>query len=125
MNPIEIKQLESGTLNSGCLAASLPEKEGVPTQLKEGVEWSGKESDPPIVVRDGRTDHMAKGRAERQSKQRTHVGRRMLPVSVSSYLLALGSRFDILYLNWRPFARFSEEPCAGIPHAGICEGGAR
>ena len=32
-----------------------------------------RESDPPIVVRDGRTDHMAKGRAEGQRGQSTHA----------------------------------------------------
>ena len=125
MNLIENKQLESGTLNSGDLAAILPKRQATYNQLEEDAGGSRKESDSPIVVRDGWADHMAKGWAERQSKQRTHVGRRMLLISVSSYLLALGSRFDTLYLNWRPFARFSEEPCAGIPHAGICEGGAR
>ena len=125
MNLIENKQLESGTLNSGDLAAILPKRQATYNQLEEDAGGSRKESDSPIVVRDGRTDHTAKGWAERYRKQRTHGGEGLFPATVSSYLLALGSRFDTLYLNWRPFARFSEEPCAGIPHAGICEGGAR
>jgi len=125
MNPIESNILESGTLNSGGLAALLPKRQAVCNQLNGDAKGCGKESDSPIVVRDGRTDHVAKGWAERYRKQRTHGGRRMLPIPVSSYLLALGFRFDTLCLNRCPCARLSEEPCAGNPHAGICEGGAR
>lgn len=88
------------------------------------MDGSGKESDPPIVVRDGRADYTAKEWAERYRKQRTHGGRGMLLRTVSSYLVALGCRFDRLYLNRRPYARLSEDPCAGKPHAGICEGDA-
>ena len=45
---------------------------------------------------------------------------------VSRSLLALGSMSLKLCLNeTSTSARFSEEPGAGVPHAGICEGGAR
>ena len=48
------------------------------------------ESDSSIVVGDGRADHMAKGRAEKQSQQSTHAGARKAPrQSVSRSLLAL------------------------------------
>ena len=85
----------------------------------------GKESDPSIVVRDGRTDHKAKGWAERQSEQSTHHGKRMLPIPVSRTLLALAADVWFNESDTMPIARLSEEPCAGKPHAGICEGGAR
>ena len=71
-------------------------------------------SDPFIVLRDGRTDHMGKGRAEQSTEQSTHAkGRNVPKKSVSSTLLELTLR------------DCSEEPCAGKPHAGICEGAAR
>src|SRR5215212_886534 len=40
-------------------------------QPNEGVAGRVRASDPPIVVGDGNADHMAKGRAEEQSRQRT------------------------------------------------------
>jgi hypothetical protein len=92
-------------------------------QLKEGAVGSGEESDPPIVVRDGRPDHMAKGWAERQREQSTHRGRGLLPITVSRTLLALAAGIWFVESDARPNARHSEEPCAGKPHAGICEGG--
>ena len=94
-------------------------------QLEEVASRCGKESDPPIVVRDGRADHMAKEWAERQREHSTHRGRRMLPVSVSSTLLAIVADIWFTRSDAKPSARLSEEPCAGKPHAGICEGGAR
>ena len=94
-------------------------------QLKVVGSGSGKESDPSVVVRDGRADHMAKGWAERQREQSTHRGRRLLPSAVSRTLLALATKFWLIGSGTESSARLSEEPCAGKPHAGICEGGAR
>ena len=99
--------------------------QAVCSQLEVDTGGCGKESDPPIVVRDGRTDHKAKGWAERQRKHSTHRGRGLLPSSVSSTLLAIVAEHWFNELDAEPSARFSEEPCAGKPHAGICEGGAR
>jgi hypothetical protein len=82
-----------------------------------------EESDSFIVVRDGKTDHMAKGWAERQSKQRTDPGKGLFPVRVSSSLLALGTGIVSTGYDAGPIARLSEEPYAGKPHVGICEGG--
>jgi len=49
-----------------------------------------RESDPPIVVRDGSADHKAKGRAEEQRRHSTHAGAwKASPQSVSRSLLAL------------------------------------
>jgi len=57
------------------------------------AEVRSRESDPPIVVRDGRTDHTAKGRAERQSGQSTHARERNTPKeSVSRTLSALKAK---------------------------------
>ena len=99
--------------------------EDMANQLKGDRRDGAEESDPPIVVRDGRADHMAKGWAERQREHSTHLGRRLLPVEVSSTLLAIvaGHCFD--EADAKPSARLSEEPGAGKPHAGICEGGTR
>ena len=117
------------------LLPSLPFGQAVCIQLEEVAVGSGKESDPLIVVRDGRADHtpsqsfgsagMAKGWAERQSEHSTHCGTRALPIPVSSTLLALAAKVRFSEPDAKPSARLSEEPCAGKPHAGICEGGAR
>ncbi len=64
------------------------------------------QSDPPIVVRDGRADHTAKGRTEWPTEQSQHAKGRTVPTkSVSSTLLELrekaerepGYRFRSLY----------------------------
>ena len=62
-------------------------------QLKEDRAEEVEESDPSIVVRDGRTDHMAKGWAERQRSQSTHARGKNVPKrSVSSTLTALNQK---------------------------------
>ena len=65
-------------------------------QRQEGVAIGGQESDPPIVVRDGSTGHMAKERAERQRGQSTHARDTItpdhgvkLPACKGDWLLAL------------------------------------
>ena len=68
----------------------LGNQQGTDDQLTEGVSVRGEESDPPIVVRDGRTDHTAKGRAVGQSGHCTHARGTNAPTqSVSSALSAL------------------------------------
>ena len=91
------------------------------------------QSDPLIVVGDGRADHMAKGRAEEQRVQSTHARRGKLRLGVSNSLRAIRAVGKDLpsaeqsltsgsnYCRYR-CARSFEEPGAGIPHAGICEG---
>ena len=126
---IDDRPEEGGTLNSGG-PESAPDDAGrhpkaSRDQPQEDAVWTLRESDPPIVVRDGRTDHMAKGRAGRQSKHSTHHGRRLLPITVSSTLLAMAVENWFNELVTLPSARLPEEPCAGKSHAGICEGGTR
>ena len=88
---------EGGALNSGRLIA--PSAGGIHLQRsndiqpQEGVARSHQESDLPIVVRDGNTDHMAKGQAGKQRGQSTHARDRNTPArSVSSTLSALGTK---------------------------------
>lgn len=62
-------------------------------QRKEGADVDFRESDLPMVVRDGKAVHKAKGRAEGQSGQSTHARERNTPKrSVSSTLSALGAK---------------------------------
>lgn len=67
---------------------------GVIDQLKEGSDGE-EESDSSIVVRDGRTDHMAKGWAGRHRSQSTHARGKNVPTqSVSRTLTALNQKAD-------------------------------
>ncbi len=88
---------EGGALNSGRLIA--PSVEEIYLQRPndfqpiEGVAKSHQESDLPIVVRDGNTDHTAKDQAGMQRGQSTHArGRNNLNESVSRTLSALGTK---------------------------------
>ena len=122
------------------------DREDMTNQLKGDRRDGAEESDPPIVVRDGRAVHMAKEWAGKQRKHSTHLGRRLLPLQVSRTLLAIGDWLCFIEADAKPSARFSEEPGAGAeakrrqtderspergerseskPHAGICEGGTR
>ena len=59
-------------------------------QRNEGVVRGGRESDPPMVVRDGNTGRTATGRADGQRGQSTHARERNSPgSSVSRTLSAL------------------------------------
>lgn len=90
---------EDGTLNSGSPASTPLETIWLQRindfQRNEGVAKEVRDSDPPIVVRDGSADHMAKGRAERQSRQSTHARERNTPdQSVSRSLSALRAKAE-------------------------------
>jgi RNA-directed DNA polymerase len=88
---------EGGTLNSGGPACMPQETIWLQRisdfQRSEGIVQASRESDPPIVVRDGKADHMAKGRADGQRGQSTHAGgTNTLPTSVSRSLSALSEK---------------------------------
>lgn len=90
---------EGGTLNSGRRMA--PDVGEIYLQRPndfqpiEGVAKSHQESDLPIVVRDGNTDHTAKDQAGMQRGQSTHArGRTILNESVSRTLSALGTKAE-------------------------------
>ena len=88
---------EGGTLNSGRLTAPVVEEIYLqrPNDIQpiEGVAKSHQESDLPIIVRDGNTDHTAKEQAGMQRGQSTHArGRNTLDESVSRTLSALGTK---------------------------------
>jgi RNA-directed DNA polymerase len=90
---------EGGTLNSGRLRASANEEIyfGWPNDYQpiEGVAKSSQDSDLPIVVRDGNTDHTAKDQAGMQSGQSTQArGRNTLIESLSRTLTALGTKAE-------------------------------
>jgi RNA-directed DNA polymerase len=78
--------------SSGVSLLGLTKNEGDHYRLREGVIGE-EESDPLIVVRDGKTDHMAKEGAGRQSSHSTHARERKVPTkSVSSSLTALNQK---------------------------------
>ena len=118
-----------GTLNSGGPESAPAEAARRPMaigdQPQEDVTWTFRESDPPIVVRDGNAGHKAKEWAGKQRKHSPHYGIRILPNTVSRFLLAKGSGCWHSVSVPVPRARFPEEPGAVVPHAGICEGGHR
>ena len=118
-----------GTLNSGgpesvpAEAARRPKARG--DQPQGDAIWTFRESDSPIVVRDGNTGHTAKGRAGRQREQSTNLRTRLLLANGFKLPACIGFGFRHPVLESVPFARFPEEPGAVIPHAGIREGGRR
>jgi RNA-directed DNA polymerase len=62
-------------------------------QLTEGAVEGVEESDPPIVVRDGKTDHTAKEWTDKHRNQSTHARERNAPIqSMSSTLIALNRK---------------------------------
>ena len=100
---------EGGALNSGRLVPTPLEEIYLQRindfQPQEGIAKGAQESDPPIVVRDGRTDHTpsrcygaagtAKGRAGKQRGQSTHArGTNILDSGVSRTLSALGTKAE-------------------------------
>jgi hypothetical protein len=80
---------------------------------------AARESDHPIVLRDGRADHMGKGVTVIHRLQRQLTPDNVGPEHVEQTFLQALSTIAIA-------ARVSmtEEPGAGKPHAGICAGGA-
>jgi len=118
---------KGGTLNSGgpeCEPAAVERRPRADhVQRQEDVMWTFRESDPLIVVRDGKTGHRAKGRAGRQRKQSTHLRTRILLANGVKLPACIGNRPCHTVTELVPFARLPEEPGAVIPHAGICEGG--
>lgn len=96
---IDDRPEEGGTLNSGSPTSPLLETIWLQQindfQRNEEVAKEVRDSDSPIVVRDGNADHMAKGRAERQSGQSTHARERNTPKeSVSRTLSALRAKAE-------------------------------
>ena len=116
-----------GTLNSGgpesVPAEAVRRPRANDDQPQEDAIWTFRESDPPIVVRDGNTGHTTKGWAGRQRKQSTHLRTRILLVEGVKLPACIGNGFWHPVSQLVPFARLPEEPGAVIPHAGICEGG--
>ena len=90
---------EGGALNSGGLASTPIEEIYLQRindfQRQEGSAKEAQESDPPILVRDGNTDHTAKERAGMQRGQSTHARGTNTPENgVTSTLSALGTKAE-------------------------------
>jgi RNA-directed DNA polymerase len=84
--------LNSGPLPPTLIEANNPLQTSV-FQPQEGSAQGQQDSDPLIVVRDGRTDHKAKERAGEPSRQSTHAGSTNSSViRVYSTLSALGTK---------------------------------
>ena len=137
---VAVARMYGSCINLGGLSASF--LEGGSCQLTEGGPVGGQESDPSIVVRDGRAVHMAKDRAERITEHSTQAKALSAPCSRLPRTL-----FDLTICGscCKSLRVRSEEPCAGRseakmdfrrkprrgerseskPHAGICEGAAR
>jgi len=96
----QIRHLELGRPGN-CTCGVVRHPRAIRDQPIEDANWSSRESDPPIVVRDGNAGHTsspgnagaakAKEWAGRQRKQSTHCGTRRSRQAVSSSLLALGT----------------------------------
>ena len=103
-----------GTLKSGgpeCAPAEAvrrPKANG--DQPKGDVTWTFRESDPPIVVRDGNAGHKAKEWAGKQRKHSPHHGIRILPNTVSRFLLATGAGSGTLCRRWFQMRAFLRSP---------------
>ena len=93
MNSPEDVVFQASTLNSGGFVA-VPVENGrsspVTGQPTEDGDECEEESDLPILLRDGGSDHMGKGRAEKHSKQSTYRGNRWLPITGVKLLACVG-----------------------------------
>jgi hypothetical protein len=103
-----------GTLNSGgpeCVSNDaerrLTDDRDQPT---EDAIRTFRESDPPIVVRDGNAGHKAKEWAGRQRKHSTYTGTCRSRLSVSSSLLASGVDSGTECLGWFQLRVFLRSP---------------
>jgi RNA-directed DNA polymerase len=90
---------EDGTLNSGgpeFISEETIHLHGAASDRPSGgLGGKHRESDQPIVVRDGKADHMAKELAQRHRGHSTHAGERITPTtSVSRTLSALRAKAE-------------------------------
>ena len=103
-----------GTLNSGgpesvpAEAARRPMANVV--QPNGDVIWTFRESDPPIVVRDGNAGHKAKERAGSNASTGITSGHDYSRIMVSNSLLAMGIGSGTLCRNWFRVRAFLRSP---------------
>ena len=118
---VAVVRIQRGVINLGDLCVL--SKRGKLNQLTEVKLTNTQESDSSIVVRDGRADHMAKGWAEWITEQSTQAGE----LSVPHYMLVTHpvQPEDLQLLSCKLLRVHLEEPYAGVPHVGICEGAVR
>lgn len=96
MNPIEPENSNWAPRTRDVSTPSLRSSgRDIRDQLQEDTNEGVEKSDPPIVVRDGRTDRMAKGRAGSQRGHSTDTkGRNVPKQSISSTLTALNRKAE-------------------------------
>ena len=118
---VAVARMQRNVINLGGLC--VPSKRGKLNQLTEVKLKSTQESDSSIVVRDDRANHMAKGWAEWITEQSTQAEK----LSASHFkLVTLPVQIENLWqISCKLLRVQSEEPYAGKPHVGICEGAAR
>lgn len=88
---------------------------------RERPPTASRESDHPIVLRDGRADHMGKGVTVMRIRQRQPVRDIVgLDQHRTTFLAEISTGHAVSSAR----VSMAEEPGAGKPHAGICAGGA-
>jgi len=103
-----------GTLNSGdpgcdpSAAERWPEAIG--DQPQEDANRTYRESDPPIVVRDGNAGHRAKEWAGSNASTGTTTGHEYSRIMASNSLLALGAGSGTLCRRWFRVRAFLRSP---------------
>ena len=103
-----------GTLNSGG-PECVPAEVGRPPrancdQPQEDAIWTSRESDPPIVVRDGNAGHRAKEWAGSNASTGTTTGHEYSRIMASNSLLALGAGSGTLCRRWFRVRAFLRSP---------------
>ena len=120
------RSCKGGTLNSGGPESAPSEAARQPRddcdQRQEDAVMTLRESDPPIVVRDGNTGHRAKERAGKQRKHRYLHGTRILPIKVSNSLLAMGIGSGTMCQRWFRVRAFLRSPVQEIRTPGTARG---
>ena len=103
-----------GTLNSGGPESAPAEAARRPTangdQPQGDVTWTFRESDPPIVVRDGNAGHKAKERAGSNASTGITSGHDYSRIMVSNSLLAMGTGSGTLCQRWFRVRAFLRSP---------------
>jgi hypothetical protein len=115
-----------GTLNSGGPEgdplAAVRQPKAIGDRPIEDINRTVRESDPPIVVRDGNAGYKAKEWAGCNASIGITTGHDYSRLNGVKLPACNGDRTGHSVSASVPCARYPEEPGVVIPHAGICEG---